>query len=107
MNGVDASECQCVVNQVVLSGELIDVEPIRYTPAGVPILSFTLRHHSCIEEAGGVRQVDCEIPGVCLGPLSVRLQAIPANNAVVLSGFLAARHHRWKRALVFHATALA
>jgi len=33
-------------NEVALSGELAAIEPLRYPPAGIPLLSFKLSHKS-------------------------------------------------------------
>jgi len=33
-------------NEVALSGEITSIEPLRYTPAGIALLSFKLQHRS-------------------------------------------------------------
>ena len=55
-----------MTNEVALSGELAAVEPLRYTPAGIPLLSFRLLHRSQQTEAGLKRQVECEVSGVAM-----------------------------------------
>jgi primosomal replication protein N len=48
-------------NQVILSGEIIKAYPIRYTPIGIPVVSFVLRHQSLQQEAGISRKVNCKV----------------------------------------------
>jgi thiol-disulfide isomerase/thioredoxin len=39
-------------NLLVIDGEVVQIETLRYTPAGIPLLSFVLRHLSEQVEAG-------------------------------------------------------
>jgi primosomal replication protein N len=39
-------------NLLVIEGEVVQIETLRYTPAGIPLLSFVLRHLSEQVEAG-------------------------------------------------------
>ncbi len=73
----------------MLSGVVIGLEPIRYTPAGIPLLSFVLQHASEQVEAGLKRKVECEVNAVALGD-SAR-QNIQLGSAIKAKGFLAKR----------------
>ena len=42
-------------NQFVLSGKLIELDALRYTPAGIPVVNFRLSHESEQIEAGAKR----------------------------------------------------
>lgn len=75
----------------MLSGEVVEIADLRYTPAGIPILNFTLRHSSQQNEAGMARKVECEVSAVVMGPLTDRTKGMSAGNAVKVSGFLARR----------------
>jgi primosomal replication protein N len=75
----------------VLSGEVIQVEPLRYTPAGLPLLSFTVHHASEQMEAGMGRKVECELPVVAIGEIARQAQQITPGSQVRLAGFLAKR----------------
>ena len=90
-------------NAVALSGELTGVEPLRYTPAGIPLLNFKLQHHSQQIEAGFKRQVDCEMNGVAMGEVAVAMSRMKAGQAVSVSGFLN-RKNRMSAQLILHAT---
>ena len=68
---------------------VISLEPIRYTPAGIPLLSFVLQHASEQTEAGLKRKVECEVNAVALGDLAK--QNIQLGSSVKAKGFLAKR----------------
>jgi primosomal replication protein N len=77
------------VNKLVLSGVVVALEPIRYTPAGLPLLSFIVSHVSENIEAGMKRKVECEVNAVALGDLAKNNITLGAN--INVSGFLAKR----------------
>jgi primosomal replication protein N len=87
------------LNNLVLSGVVISLEPIRYTPAGIPLLSFVLQHASEQIEAGLKRKVECEVNAVALGEIAK--QNIQLGSAIKAKGFLAKRSAKSTQ-LVFH-----
>ncbi|MFC4158483.1 primosomal replication protein N [Chitinimonas lacunae] len=91
-------------NQVVVSGRLIEVAPVRYTPAGIPAIEFKIAHESQQLEAGIERQVRCEIPCVCLGEPATAIAKYAVDEEIVVKGFFAARSRRWLSSLVLHVT---
>jgi primosomal replication protein N len=91
------------VNAVALSGELVDIEPLRHTPAGIPLVSFRLAHKSRQIEAGYKRQVDCEINGMAIGEVAVAVSRMKQGHRVSLEGFLN-RKNRMSAQLVLHVT---
>ena len=91
-------------NEVALSGELTTVEPLRYTPAGIPLLNFRLLHRSRQTEAGLKRQVECEMGGVAMADVAVSMSRLKPGQVVTLSGFLN-RKNRLSTQLILHATA--
>ena len=91
-------------NQVALSGELAQVEPLRHTPAGIPLLHFKLVHRSRQIEAGLKRQVECEMSGVAMAEVAVTMSRLKAGQAVRVSGFLN-RKNRMSAQLILHAAA--
>jgi primosomal replication protein N len=92
-----------LTNEVALSGELTAIEPLRYTPAGIPLLNFRLLHRSQQAEAGVKRQVECEVNGVAMGEVAVGLSRLKPGQAARVKGFLN-RKNRMSAQLVFHAT---
>ena len=90
-------------NVVALSGELKAIEPLRHTPAGIPLLNFRLAHKSQQMEAGYKRQVECELNGIAIGDIAVVMSRMPAGAAVHVEGFLN-RKNRMSAQLVLHVT---
>lgn len=68
---------------------MVQVEPLRYTPAGIPLLSVVLQHASEQIEAGMKRKVECEVNAVVLGDLA--LQGLKTGQQIIAQGFLARR----------------
>ena len=89
-------------NAVTLAGALAHVEPLRHTPAGVPLLQFRLAHKSLQIEAGFKRQVECEVNCVALGEAATRLSRLKAGVELSVTGFLN-RKNRMSAQLVLHA----
>ncbi len=92
-----------MTNEVALTGELTAIEPLRYTPAGIPLLNFRLLHRSQQTEAGLRRQVECEVHGVAMAEVAVALSRLNPGQAARVKGFLN-RRNRMSAQLVFHAT---
>jgi primosomal replication protein N len=93
------------VNEVTLTGELTAVEPLRYTPAGVPLSDFRLLHRSQQIEGGVKRQVECELPGVAMAQVALGMSGLNAGHTVTVTGFLN-RKNRMSAQLVLHATSI-
>ena len=90
-------------NAVTLAGELAHVEPLRHTPAGLPLLQFTLAHKSLQIEAGYKRQVECEVNCVALGDAATQLSRVKPGTGISVTGFLN-RKNRMSAQLVLHAS---
>ena len=90
-------------NTVRIDGRLIELTPMRYTPAGVPVVSCVLEHESRQLENGIEREVSCELPAVVLGDLARQMGAAGCGWKLEATGFLAAKSKRSK-APVLHVT---
>ena len=90
------------MNQLVLSVQLVERGPVRYTPAGLPALDFVLKHESQTTEAGLPRKVSLEIRAVAIGEITRPLAALAIGSSFDTSGFLAAQRNG--RGIVFHIT---
>jgi len=88
-------------NQVVLSGDLIECDPLRYTPAGIAVTEFKLRHASEQLEAGKMRQVECDISAVALAEVARAIAKLDPDSRLKLRGFLA-KKSRMSTHLVLH-----
>jgi primosomal replication protein N len=78
-------------NRCVIEGEVIELEGLRYTPAGLERVAFKLRHTSMQREAGMQRQVQCVVPALALGEAAKRVSRLQPGQMVRAEGFLAQR----------------
>ena len=78
-------------NEVVLTGTLLSIPIVRYTPAGMPVAEFDIQHHSQILEAGQIRDVTFETRLMALGAVAEDLRTALANHA-----FDTYQHDMWQ-----------
>jgi primosomal replication protein N len=90
-------------NRLAIAGQIIQIEPLRHTPAGIPFASCVLFHGSQQDEAGRKREVQCEIQAVAFGEAALELAKWQAGKHVQLAGFLA-RKSVTNSTLVLHVT---
>lgn len=90
-------------NRVELQGRLAAREALRYSPAGVPILTATLQHESAQHEAGAQRKVEMELAAVFAGRLAELADRCALGGLLQVAGFLAPRRRSSKQ-LVLHVT---
>jgi len=77
------------LNKLAISGQVTHIEDLRYTPAGIPLLSFVISHVSEDIEAGLKRKVECEVKAVAMGDLAN--SNIQLGTKLRALGFLAKR----------------
>lgn len=92
------------MNRLVLAARLVERRALRYTPAGLPVLDFELKHESELTESGHVRKVSMQMRAVAIGAIIEPLQAMELGAAGSFAGFLASARNG--RGLLFHVTAL-
>jgi len=89
------------VNQFQFVATIAEREVLRYTPAGIPIVSARLLHVSQQTEAKIDRRVEFEIAAVAAGEVSGRFHNADLGGTYRFSGFLS-RKSRNSKSLVFH-----
>ena len=77
------------MNHVVLTACIVELQALRYTPAGLPALDLRLAGESRVEEAGQTRAVKVEVKAVALGTLAERIGKQPLGSVWRFTGFLA------------------
>ena len=77
------------MNRLEISAQVLECEPLRHTPAGVPALEMLLRHESIVTEAGLERRLDMTISAVALGDLARMLASTQPGSALHIEGFMA------------------
>jgi primosomal replication protein N len=86
-----------------LSGRLLELGALRYTPAGVAAVEFKLAHESQQDEAGGRRSIHAEIGAIAFETQARLIATAKLGTNLKLQGFLGAKSKRSKR-LVLHVT---
>jgi len=76
-------------NRLVLTACIMELEALRFTPAGVPALNLKLEHASSVDEAGQSREVKAAVKAVALGAMAERLARQATGSIWRFSGFLA------------------
>lgn len=89
-------------NQVWITGVVAEHQPLRYTPAGIPVIELVIQHQSEQMEAGINRKIECEIRSVALGSIAEQLSKVGAETKLTVTGFLAARSIKRRQDLVLH-----
>ena len=87
-------------NHWVLTACIAEVQPLRYTPSGLPALDIRLEHESLQREAGANRQVKASVKALAFGALAERLARQALGSVWRFQGFLATG--RSGKGLVFH-----
>lgn len=77
-----------VINLVELSGKLVELQGLRFTPAGIPIVRFRIEHSSQQSEADGSRQVTCVLNAVAVATEARLIAASQLGSELVVKGFL-------------------
>lgn len=88
------------MNSLALVAVVVQVQNLRYTPAGIPVLNLVLEHESRQIEAGTPRQVNLQMRAVVFGDMANTLSREPLMQAMEFHGFLA--HARASKGVVFH-----
>jgi primosomal replication protein N len=77
------------VNRFEVQGLISELSPLRFTPAGVPVLEFLLSHESEVTEAGQPRRIALSLVVVAMGDLAQMAGTMRLGCKVRLQGFLA------------------
>jgi primosomal replication protein N len=79
------------LNKLELTGEVVQLDTLRYTPAGIPLLNFVLRHLSDQIEAGMKRRVECDVNAIVMGELAEKSQNVKTGAKLKVTGFITKR----------------
>ena len=89
------------MNQLRITASIAERDVLRYTPAGIPIVSAKLLHSSQQKEATVQRLVEFEMAALAAGEISGRFNQAELGGTFQFTGFLA-RKSRNSKSLVFH-----
>lgn len=88
------------MNHVNLSARIAEASPLRYTPAGIPVLNLVIEHESEVMEAGINRQVKLTVKAVAFGVLAEQARVLELGKLFKFTGFLI--NARTSKSIVFH-----
>jgi primosomal replication protein N len=88
------------VNTFELLAVVVQVQTLRYTPAGIPVLNLVLEHESQQVEVDTPRTVKLQIRAVVFGSQAETLARQPLMEAMEFRGFIA--NARANKGVVFH-----
>ncbi len=78
-------------NRVALCGRIVQLEALRYTPAGIPITNFRIGHVSQQMEGGSLRRAECEVSCVAVEGVALKISRLKLGDQLQVEGFLARR----------------
>lgn len=79
---------------------VVQVQSLRYTPAGIPVINLVLEHESTLTELDTPRQVKLQLKAVAFGAQAETLSRQGLESVCQFHGFLA--NARNGKGLVFH-----
>jgi primosomal replication protein N len=85
------------VNQARLSGVLVSLSVLRYTPAGVAVTTLEIDHTSMVEQAGSHRAIAFNLEATALGDAALATSHLQLGQHYAFDGFWAPAHYRTKR----------
>lgn len=92
-------------NQLLLTGTLAQLEALRYTPAGVPLIECRIRHESKQIEANSERMVQVEIPAIAIGEMARKVSQLNLAQPLRVTGFIAQKSQKSQQ-IVLHICSL-
>ncbi len=89
-----------IANHLVLSACILELDALRFTPAGLPALNIKLEHESTVQEMGQIRQVKAAVKAVAFGAIAERLVKQAIGSSWRFKGFIASSRN--SKQLVLH-----
>jgi primosomal replication protein N len=87
-------------NRFQLSAIVVQVQSLRYTPAGIPAVNLVLEHESTVTEMDTPRLVKLQLRAVAFGTQAETLSRQGLDSVCEFHGFLA--NARNGKGVVFH-----
>lgn len=69
-------------NKLILAGEIVSLDPARYSPAGIPIARALLRHES--RQSG--QKLQCELMIAAQGEIAEKLEKLKPGMRIRVAG---------------------
>lgn len=91
------------MNSLQLIANLVGRDQLRFTPAGIPVLTCVLQYVGSKNEVGIERQLEFVLNAFAAGSCGEKLEKISLGSLAWFTGFLAQKRRNSKM-LVFHIT---
>ena len=88
------------MNQLCFTASVVQVQNLRYTPAGIPALNLVLEHESMVTELDTPRTVKLQVKAVAFGAMAETLSRQGLDSVCRFEGFLG--NARNGKGVVFH-----
>jgi primosomal replication protein N len=88
------------VNQLRLTASVVQVQNLRYTPAGIPAINLVLEHESVVTELDTPRTVKLQLRAVAFGAMAETMARQGLSMQAEFEGFLG--NARNGKGVVFH-----
>jgi primosomal replication protein N len=88
------------INRFEVAATVVQVQSLRYTPAGIPAVNLVLEHESTVLELDTPRAVKLQIRAVAFGALAETLSRQSLEMAGRFQGFMT--NARTGKGVVFH-----
>lgn len=88
------------MNRFSVTAVVVQVQSLRYTPAGIPAVNLVLEHESQVVELDTPRLVKLQLRAVAFGALAEVLSRQGMDTVCRFDGFLA--NARTSKGVVFH-----
>jgi primosomal replication protein N len=89
------------INHAVLSAVVVQKSVLRYTPAGVAVMTLDLDHRSHVLQAGSMREIAFNLQATALEQAAFAVDALETGQCYTFEGFWALAHYRSQR-VAFH-----
>lgn len=94
-NGLESLE-----NLFIVSGLIVKIEPIRYTPIGLPVISFEVEHRSKQMQSNNYRDAILNFSVLAVGDVCKSLIGKLTNTKVRIKGFIANKSLKSKKPIL-------
>lgn len=88
------------MNRFELIAQIDSLSALRYSPSGIPVLDFVLKHESSVVEADKPRQVQLKMNSIAMGTLADRLSRFELGSNWLFHGFLSSTKNM--KSVFFH-----
>ncbi len=88
------------MNRFGVTAVVVQVQSLRYTPAGIPVINLVLEHESTLTELDTPRLVKLQLKAVAFGARAETLARQGLESVCQFHGFLA--NARNGKGVVFH-----